>query len=125
MATSVILLGGRTGRDVAAQPILQNPTLAPVRRDSCRVQRVNAPVERKLPASSAVRTLANSLSAATVRLWCQAAFLIAIRWAADGLDVNLDAVPKKLRRRLTALSWRLEESQERLHGRCSWEQKAR
>ena len=91
----VILLGGRTGRDGCggATGSSKSHTLESLESCGAEVQKGNAPEERKLqrlfrnPEASRLIKRCNDFGAGGVS--------VAVGELADGLDINLDAVPKK------------------------------
>ena len=109
----VILLGGRTGRDGCggATGSSKSHTLSSLESCGAEVQKGNAPEERKLqrlfrrPEASRLIKRCNDFGAGGVS--------VAIGELADGLDVNLDAVPKKYEG-LDGTELAISESQERM-----------
>ncbi|MBQ7363991.1 MAG: phosphoribosylformylglycinamidine synthase, partial [Clostridia bacterium] len=91
----VILLGGRTGRDGCggATGSSKKHTLSSLETCGAEVQKGNAPEERKLqrlfrnPDATRMIKRCNDFGAGGVS--------VAVGELADGLDINLDAVPKK------------------------------
>ncbi len=109
----VILLGGRTGRDGCggATGSSKSHTLSSLETCGAEVQKGNAPEERKLQrffrdykVSSMIKRC-NDFGAGGVS--------VAIGELADGLDINLDAVPKKYDG-LDGTELAISESQERM-----------
>ena len=109
----VILLGGRTGRDGCggATGSSKSHNLKSLESCGAEVQKGNAPEERKLQrlfrnkdASSMIKRC-NDFGAGGVS--------VAIGELADGLDINLDAVPKKYEG-LDGTELAISESQERM-----------
>ncbi len=109
----VILLGGRTGRDGCGGATGSSKSHNVNSLESCgaEVQKGNAPEERKLqrlfrnPIASAMIMRCNDFGAGGVS--------VAIGELADGLDINLDAVPKKYDG-LDGTELAISESQERM-----------
>ena len=109
----VILLGGRTGRDGCggATGSSKKHTLQSLETCGAEVQKGNAPEERKLqrlfrnPAATALIKKCNDFGAGGVS--------VAVGELADGLDINLDAVPKKYEG-LDGTELAISESQERM-----------
>ncbi len=109
----VILLGGRTGRDGCggATGSSKSHTLESLESCGAEVQKGNAPEERKLqrlfrnPKASKLIKRCNDFGAGGVS--------VAIGELADGLDINLDAVPKKYDG-LDGTELAISESQERM-----------
>ncbi len=109
----VILLGGRTGRDGCggATGSSKSHTLESLESCGAEVQKGNAPEERKLqrlfrnPAASKLIKRCNDFGAGGVS--------VAIGELADGLDINLNAVPKKYEG-LDGTELAISESQERM-----------
>lgn len=109
----VILLGGRTGRDGCggATGSSKSHTLESLESCGAEVQKGNAPEERKLqrllrkPEASRLIRRCNDFGAGGVS--------VAIGELADGLDINLDAVPKKYDG-LDGTELSISESQERM-----------
>ena len=109
----VILLGGRTGRDGCggATGSSKSHTLESLETCGAEVQKGNAPEERKLQRlfrnGEACRMIkrCNDFGAGGVS--------VAIGELADGLDINLDAVPKKYDG-LDGTELAISESQERM-----------
>ncbi len=109
----VLLLGGATGRDgcggaTGSSKAHKRESLA---NCGAEVQKGNAPVERKLqrlfrnPAATLFIRRCNDFGAGGVS--------VAIGELADGLDIDLDAVPKKYEG-LTGTELAISESQERM-----------
>ena len=109
----VILLGGRTGRDGmgGATGSSKSHTVASITQCGAEVQKGNAPEERKLqrlfrnPAASRMIKRCNDFGAGGVS--------VAIGELADGLKINLNAVPKKYEG-LDGTEIAISESQERM-----------
>ena len=109
----VILLGGRTGRDGigGATGSTKAHNVESLEKDGAEVQKGNAPVERKLQRlfrrEDACRLIkrCNDFGAGGVS--------VAIGELADGLDVDLDLVPKKYEG-LDGTELAISESQERM-----------
>ncbi len=109
----VILLGGRTGRDGCggATGSSKSHTLDSLESCGAEVQKGNAPEERKLqrlfrnPEASRMIKRCNDFGAGGVS--------VAIGELADGLYINLDAVPKKYDG-LDGTELAISESQERM-----------
>ena len=109
----VILLGGRTGRDGigGATGSSKSHTVSSLSSCGAEVQKGNAPEERKLqrlfrnPEASRMIKRCNDFGAGGVS--------VAVGELADGLDINLDAVPKKYEG-LDGTELAISESQERM-----------
>ena len=109
----VILLGGRTGRDGCggATGSSKSHTLESLETCGAEVQKGNAPIERELarlfrnPEVTRMIRRCNDFGAGGVS--------VAIGELADGLDINLDAVPKKYDG-LDGTELAISESQERM-----------
>ena len=109
----VILLGGRTGRDGCggATGSSKSHNLSSLESCGAEVQKGNAPEERKLqrlfrnPEASRLIKRCNDFGAGGVS--------VAIGELADGLDIDLDAVPKKYEG-LDGTELAISESQERM-----------
>ncbi len=109
----VILLGGRTGRDGCGGATGSSKSHSVESLSSCgaEVQKGNAPEERKLqrlfrnPEASRLIKRCNDFGAGGVS--------VAIGELADGLAINLDAVPKKYEG-LDGTELAISESQERM-----------
>ena len=109
----VILLGGRTGRDGCggATGSSKSHTLSSLETCGAEVQKGNAPEERKLqrlfrnPEASRLIKRCNDFGAGGVS--------VAVGELADGLEINLDAVPKKYEG-LDGTELAISESQERM-----------
>ena len=109
----VILLGGRTGRDGmgGATGSSKSHTVSSITQCGAEVQKGNAPEERKLqrlfrnPAASKLIKRCNDFGAGGVS--------VAIGELADGLKINLNAVPKKYEG-LDGTEIAIAESQERM-----------
>ncbi len=110
---AVILLGGRTGRDGigGATGSSKSHNVESLEKDGAEVQKGNAPEERKLqrlfrnPEASRLIKRCNDFGAGGVS--------VAIGELADGLDINLDKVPKKYAG-LDGTELAISESQERM-----------
>ena len=109
----VILLGGKTGRDGCggATGSSKSHTLESLESCGAEVQKGNAPEERKLqrlfrnPEASRMIKRCNDFGAGGVS--------VAIGELADGLEINLNAVPKKYEG-LDGTELAISESQERM-----------
>ncbi len=109
----VILLGGRTGRDGigGATGSSKSHKLSSLETAGAEVQKGNAPEERKLqrlfrnPEATKLIKRCNDFGAGGVS--------VAIGELADGLEINLDAVPKKYEG-LDGTELAISESQERM-----------
>ncbi len=109
----VILLGGRTGRDGCggATGSSKSHTLESLESCGAEVQKGNAPEERKLqrlfrdPNASKLIKRCNDFGAGGVS--------VAVGELADGLEIDLDAVPKKYEG-LDGTELAISESQERM-----------
>ncbi len=109
----VILLGGRTGRDGCggATGSSKSHTLESLETCGAEVQKGNAPEERKLqrlfrnPEASSLIKRCNDFGAGGVS--------VAVGELADGLDIDLNAVPKKYEG-LDGTELAISESQERM-----------
>ncbi|MDL2215827.1 phosphoribosylformylglycinamidine synthase [Ruminococcaceae bacterium OttesenSCG-928-N02] len=109
----VVLLGGRTGRDGLGGATGSSKGHNAQSLESCgaEVQKGNAPEERKIqrlfrnPTATRLIKRCNDFGAGGVS--------VAIGELADGLDIQLDAVPKKYEG-LTGAELALSESQERM-----------
>ncbi|HJJ39378.1 MAG TPA: phosphoribosylformylglycinamidine synthase, partial [Methanocorpusculum sp.] len=109
----VILLGGRTGRDGCggATGSSKSHTTASIETCGSEVQKGNAPEERKIqrlfrnPEASRMIKRCNDFGAGGVS--------VAIGELADGLDIDLNAVPKKYEG-LDGTELAISESQERM-----------
>ncbi|MBO5564757.1 MAG: phosphoribosylformylglycinamidine synthase [Lachnospiraceae bacterium] len=109
----VILLGGRTGRDGCGGATGSSKSHTVESLESCgaEVQKGNAPEERKLqrlfrdPKASRMIKRCNDFGAGGVS--------VAVGELADGLDIDLDAVPKKYEG-LDGTELAISESQERM-----------
>ncbi len=109
----IILLGGRTGRDGCGGATGSSKAHSVQSRDSCgaEVQKGNAPEERKLqrlfrnPEATTLIKRCNDFGAGGVS--------VAIGELADGLDIDLNAVPKKYDG-LDGTELAISESQERM-----------
>ena len=109
----IILLGGRTGRDGCggATGSSKSHTLESLESCGAEVQKGNAPEERKLqrlfrnPEASKLIKRCNDFGAGGVS--------VAIGELSDGVDINLNAVPKKYEG-LDGTELAISESQERM-----------
>lgn len=109
----IVLLGGRTGRDGigGATGSSKSHTTDSLTTNGAEVQKGNAPTERKLqrmfrrPEVSRLIKKCNDFGAGGVS--------VAIGELADGLDINLDLVPKKYEG-LDGTELAISESQERM-----------
>ena len=109
----IVLLGGRTGRDGigGATGSSKAHNVESLEKDGAEVQKGNAPIERKLQRlfrrEDACRLIkrCNDFGAGGVS--------VAIGELADGLDINLDLVPKKYEG-LDGTELAISESQERM-----------
>ncbi len=109
----VILLGGRTGRDGCggATGSSKSHTLSSLQTCGAEVQKGNAPEERKLqrlfrcPEAARLIKRCNDFGAGGVS--------VAVGELADGLEINLNAVPKKYEG-LDGTELAISESQERM-----------
>ncbi len=109
----IVLLGGRTGRDGCggATGSSKSHTLESLESCGAEVQKGNAPEERKLqrlfrnPEASKLIKRCNDFGAGGVS--------VAIGELADGVDINLNAVPKKYEG-LDGTELAISESQERM-----------
>ena len=109
----VLLLGGKTGRDGCggATGSSKSHTTSSIETAGAEVQKGNAPEERKLqrlfrnPEASKLIKRCNDFGAGGVS--------VAIGELADGLDINLDKVPKKYEG-LDGTELAISESQERM-----------
>ncbi|MBR6353702.1 MAG: phosphoribosylformylglycinamidine synthase [Oscillospiraceae bacterium] len=109
----VLLLGGRTGRDGigGATGSSKSHTVSSLESCGAEVQKGNAPEERKLqrlfrdPAASRMIKRCNDFGAGGVS--------VAVGELADGLDIDLDAVPRKYDG-LDGTELAISESQERM-----------
>lgn len=116
----VILLGGRTGRDGCggATGSSKSHTIESLETCGAEVQKGNAPVERKIqrlfrnPEATRLIKCCNDFGAGGVS--------VAIGELADGLKINLDAVPKKYDG-LDGTELAISESQERMACVVSYE----
>ncbi|MBQ3133196.1 MAG: phosphoribosylformylglycinamidine synthase [Clostridia bacterium] len=109
----VILLGGRTGRDGCggATGSSKSHTLSSLETCGAEVQKGNAPEERKLQ-----RLFRNKEATRLIRRcndFGAGGVSVAIGELADGLEINLDAVPKKYDG-LDGTELAISESQERM-----------
>jgi phosphoribosylformylglycinamidine synthase len=109
----IILLGGRTGRDGCggATGSSKSHTLESLEHCGAEVQKGNAPEERKLQ-----RLFRNSEAAKLIKKcndFGAGGVSVAIGELADGLDIDLDKVPKKYEG-LDGTELAISESQERM-----------
>ena len=109
----VILLGGRTGRDGigGATGSSKAHNVKSVENCGAEVQKGNAPEERKLQ-----RLFRNEKAAKMIKRcndFGAGGVSVAVGELADGLDINLDAVPKKYEG-LDGTELAISESQERM-----------
>ena len=109
----VILLGGRTGRDGigGATGSSKSHTVSSLSSCGAEVQKGNAPEERKLQ-----RLFRNSEASRMIKRcndFGAGGVSVAVGELADGLDINLDAVPKKYEG-LDGTELAISESQERM-----------
>jgi len=109
----VILLGGRTGRDGCggATGSSKSHTLESLEKSGAEVQKGNAPEERKLQ-----RLFRNKEASLLIRRcndFGAGGVSVAIGELADGLEINLNAVPKKYEG-LDGTELAISESQERM-----------
>ena len=109
----VILLGGRTGRDGCggATGSSKSHTMDSLESCGAEVQKGNAPIERKLQ-----RLFRNGEATRLIRRcndFGAGGVSVAIGELADGLEINLDAVPKKYDG-LDGTELAISESQERM-----------
>ena len=109
----VILLGGRTGRDGCggATGSSKSHTLQSLESCGAEVQKGNAPEERKL--QRLFRNKEASLLIKRCNDFGAGGVSVAIGELADGLDINLNAVPKKYEG-LDGTELAISESQERM-----------
>ncbi|HBD87037.1 MAG TPA: phosphoribosylformylglycinamidine synthase, partial [Clostridiales bacterium] len=110
---TVILLGGRTGRDGCggATGSSKSHDLESLETCGAEVQKGNAPEERKLQ-----RLFRNPMAARLIKRcndFGAGGVSVAVGELADGLDVDLDAVPRKYEG-LTGTELAISESQERM-----------
>ncbi len=109
----VILLGGRTGRDGIGGAVGSSVSHTEQSLSECgsQVQKGNAPTERK------IQRLIKNRDAIKLIKRCNdfgaGGVCVAIGELADGLDINLDAVPKKYEG-LNGTELAISESQERM-----------
>ena len=109
----VILLGGKTGRDGCggATGSSKSHTLSSLEDCGAEVQKGNAPEERKLQ-----RLFRNEKASQMIKRcndFGAGGVSVAIGELADGLDINLDVVPKKYEG-LNGTELAISESQERM-----------
>lgn len=109
----VILLGGRTGRDGCggATGSSKSHTLSSLESCGAEVQKGNAPEERKLQ-----RLFRNSKASLLIKRcndFGAGGVSVAIGELADGIDIDLDALPKKYEG-LDGTELAISESQERM-----------
>jgi phosphoribosylformylglycinamidine synthase len=109
----VILLGGKTGRDGCggATGSSKSHTLESLEHCGAEVQKGNAPEERKL--QRLFRNKDASLLIKRCNDFGAGGVSVAIGELADGLEINLDAVPKKYNG-LDGTELAISESQERM-----------
>ena len=109
----VILLGGRTGRDGCGGATGSSKSHTVSSLDTCgaEVQKGNAPEERKL--QRLFRNKEASLLVKRCNDFGAGGVSVAIGELADGLEINLDAVPKKYEG-LDGTELAISESQERM-----------
>ena len=109
----VILLGGRTGRDGCggATGSSKSHTLESLEKSGAEVQKGNAPEERKL--QRLFRNKEASLLIKRCNDFGAGGVSVAIGELADGLEINLNAVPKKYDG-LDGTELAISESQERM-----------
>ncbi len=109
----VILLGGRTGRDGCGGATGSSKSHTVKSLDTCgaEVQKGNAPEERKL--QRLFRNKEASLLIKRCNDFGAGGVSVAIGELADGLEINLDAVPKKYEG-LDGTELAISESQERM-----------
>ena len=109
----VILLGGKTGRDGCggATGSSKSHTLSSIETCSAEVQKGNAPEERKL--QRLFRNKEASLLIKRCNDFGAGGVSVAIGELADGLKINLNAVPKKYEG-LDGTELAISESQERM-----------
>ena len=109
----IVLLGGRTGRDGigGATGSSKAHNVESLEKDGAEVQKGNAPIERKL------QRLFRREDACRLTKRCNdfgaGGVSVAIGELADGLDINLDLVPKKYEG-LDGTELAISESQERM-----------
>ena len=120
----VILLGGRTGRDGCggATGSSKSHSLSSLEQCGAEVQKGNAPEERKLQ-----RLFRNSEAARLIKRcndFGAGGVSVAIGELADGMEINLDLVPKKYEG-LDGTELAISESQERMAVVLAPEDKAR
>ncbi len=109
----VILLGGKTGRDGCggATGSSKSHTMSSLENCGAEVQKGNAPEERKLQ-----RLFRNSEASLLIKRcndFGAGGVSVAVGELADGLEINLDAVPKKYEG-LDGTELAISESQERM-----------
>ena len=109
----VILLGGRTGRDGCggATGSSKSHTLSSLEQCGSEVQKGNAPEERKL--QRLFRNKEASLLIKRCNDFGAGGVSVAVGELADGLEINLNAVPKKYEG-LDGTELAISESQERM-----------
>ncbi|MBO7156580.1 MAG: phosphoribosylformylglycinamidine synthase, partial [Clostridia bacterium] len=109
----IILLGGRTGRDGCggATGSSKSHTLESLTKSGAEVQKGNAPEERKL--QRLFRNEKASLLIKRCNDFGAGGVSVAIGELADGLEINLNAVPKKYEG-LDGTELAISESQERM-----------
>ncbi|MEE1048935.1 MAG: phosphoribosylformylglycinamidine synthase, partial [Clostridia bacterium] len=109
----VILLGGMTGRDGCGGATGSSKAHTDTSLETCgaEVQKGNAPVERKLQRLFRKKEVANMIRRCND--FGAGGVSVAVGELADGLDINLDAVPKKYDG-LDGTELAISESQERM-----------
>lgn len=109
----VILVGGRTGRDGCggATGSSKSHTLSSITECGAEVQKGNPPVERNIQRLFRRKKVANLIKRCND--FGAGGVSVAIGELADGLDINLDAVPKKYEG-LDGTELAISESQERM-----------
>ncbi len=109
----IILIGGRTGRDGCggATGSSKSHTLESITKSGAEVQKGNAPEERKL--QRLFRNERASLLIKRCNDFGAGGVSVAIGELADGLEINLNAVPKKYEG-LDGTELAISESQERM-----------
>ena len=116
----VILVGGRTGRDGCGGATGSSKSHTKKSLETCgaEVQKGNAPEERKLQRLLRHHTMPHGLSK-RCNDFGAGGVSVAIGELADGLDINLDRSPEKVRRTRRAPSLQYRESQERMAVVCA------
>ena len=109
----VLLLGGMTGRDGCGGATGSSKAHTDTSLETCgaEVQKGNAPVERKLQRLFRKKEVANMIRRCND--FGAGGVSVAVGELADGLDINLDAVPKKYDG-LDGTELAISESQERM-----------